>query len=44
MASVQDIPTIPGELIAKFQASFYADPRDTAFKALGVEKRENTAF
>jgi ATP-dependent Lon protease len=37
MASVRDIPTIPGELFAKFQTSFYADPRDAAFKALGVE-------
>ena len=36
MASVVDIPTIPGELFAKFQTSFYADPRDAAFKALGV--------
>jgi ATP-dependent Lon protease len=26
MASVGDIPTIPGELFAKFQTSFYADP------------------
>lgn len=37
MASVGDIPTIPGELFAKFQTSFYSDPRDAAFKALGVE-------
>ena len=37
MASVQDIPTVPGELFAKFQTSFYADPVDAAFKALGVE-------
>ncbi len=37
MASVGDIPTIPGELFAKFQTGFYADPRDAAFKALGVE-------
>jgi len=37
MASVGDIPSIPGELFAKFQTSFYADPRDAAFKALGVE-------
>ena len=36
MASVADIPTIPGELFAKFQTSFYADPRDAVFKALGV--------
>jgi ATP-dependent Lon protease len=37
MASVSDIPTIPGELFAKFQTSFYADPKDAVFKALGVE-------
>lgn len=36
MASVGDIPTIPGELFAKFQVSFYSDPVDAAFKALGV--------
>ena len=37
MASVGDIPTIPGELFAKFQTSFYADPTDAVFKALGVD-------
>ena len=37
MASVSDLPTIPGELFATFQTSFYADPRDAVFKALGVE-------
>jgi ATP-dependent Lon protease len=37
MASVGDIPTIPGELFAKFQTSFYADPQDAVFKALGVQ-------
>ena len=37
MASVKDIPTIPGELFAKFQTGFYADPVDAVFKALGVE-------
>ena len=36
MASVGDIPTIPGELFAKFQTGFYADPKDAVFKALGV--------
>ena len=35
MASVGDIPTIPGELFAKFQTGFYADPSDAVFKALG---------
>ncbi len=37
MASVGDIPTVPGELFAKFQTSFYADPVDAVFKALGVQ-------
>lgn len=37
MASVGDIATIPGELFAKFQTGFYADPRDAVFKALGVQ-------
>ena len=37
MASVGDIPTIRGELFAKFQTGFYSDPRDAVFKALGVE-------
>ena len=36
MASVTDIHTVPGELFAKFQISFYADPTDAVFKALGV--------
>jgi ATP-dependent Lon protease len=37
MASVKDIPTIPGELFAKFQTGFYSDPVDAVFKALGVQ-------
>ncbi len=37
MASVGDIQSIPGELFAKFQISFYSDPVDAVFKALGVE-------
>jgi len=37
MASVVDIPSVPGELFAKFQTSFYADPKDAVFKALGVQ-------
>src|SRR5690554_85037 len=36
MASVGDIPSIPGELFAKFQTGFYQDARDAVFKALGV--------
>ncbi|MFP3983860.1 MAG: protease Lon-related BREX system protein BrxL [Desulfurivibrionaceae bacterium] len=37
MSNVGDIQTIPGELFAKFQTSFYSDPVDAVFKALGVE-------
>ncbi len=37
MSSVGDIATVPGELFAKFQTSFYATPADAVFKALGVE-------
>ena len=37
MASVGDIATVPGELLAKFQTSFYSDPVDAVFKAVGVE-------
>lgn len=37
MSSVGDIPSVPGELFAKFQTSFYSDPVDGIFKALGVE-------
>lgn len=37
MSSAVDIPTIPPELFTKFQVSFYADPVDAVFKALGVD-------
>ena len=37
MASVKDIPTIPGELFAKLRTGYYADPTDAVFKALGVQ-------
>lgn len=37
MNSAADIPTIPVELFTKFQTSFYADPVDAVFKALGVD-------
>lgn len=37
MSSVGDIPTVPGELFAKFQTSFYSDPVAAVFKAIGVE-------
>src|SRR6056297_570583 len=35
-SSVNDINTVPGELFSKFQTSFYDDPIDAVFKALGV--------
>jgi predicted ATP-dependent Lon-type protease len=38
MSSVIDLPSVPGELFAKFQTSFYSDPVDAVFKALGVER------
>jgi hypothetical protein len=37
MSIVTDIPSVPGELFAKFQTSFYSDPVDAMYKALGVE-------
>lgn len=37
MSSAKDIPSIPPELFTKFQTSFYADPIDAVFKALGYE-------
>ncbi len=37
MASMKDIATVPGDLFAKFQSSFYTDPIDAVFKALGVQ-------
>jgi ATP-dependent Lon protease len=36
-ACVRDIPTILRELFARFQTSFYTNPRDAAFNGLGVE-------
>lgn len=35
--SAADIATVPSELFSKFQTSFYIDPKDAVFKALGVE-------
>lgn len=32
-----DIATMPSELFAKFQTSFYTSPEDAAIKALGIE-------
>ena len=31
---MKDIPTIPGELFAKFQTGFYADPTNAVFEAV----------
>lgn len=36
MSSATDIPCVPGELFVEFQPSFYSDPVDAAFKALGL--------
>jgi ATP-dependent Lon protease len=36
MTSAADLPTVPPELFVKFQTSFYTDPVDATFKALGV--------
>ena len=36
MSSTADIPSVPGELFSKFQISFYADPVDAVYKALGA--------
>jgi ATP-dependent Lon protease len=36
MASASDIPSVPGETFTKFQVSFYSDPVDAVYKALGV--------
>ncbi len=37
MSSAADISTIPAELFTKFQTSFYADPVDAVYRALGVD-------
>lgn len=37
MASVKDIPTIPGELFARSQTGLDAAPVDAVLKALGVQ-------
>ena len=37
MSSAIDIGTVPAELFAKFQTSFYTNPEDAVFKALGLE-------
>lgn len=37
MSSASDIATVPAELFAKFQTSFYTSPEDAVYKALGIE-------
>jgi len=37
MSNAADIATVPSELFAKFQTSFYTSPEDAAIKALGIE-------
>lgn len=37
ITSASDIPTVPGELFTRFQTSFYTDPVDAVYKALGVD-------
>jgi ATP-dependent Lon protease len=37
MSAAVDIGTVPSELFAKFQTSFYTSPEDAVYKALGVE-------
>jgi ATP-dependent Lon protease len=37
MSSAVDIASVPPELFAKFQTSFYTDPVDAVFKALSVD-------
>lgn len=37
MSNAVDIATVPADLFAKFQTSFYTSPEDAVFKALGIE-------
>lgn len=37
MNSAADIATVPSDLFAKFQLSFYSSPEDAVIKSLGVE-------
>jgi ATP-dependent Lon protease len=37
MSSAADIVTVPADLFAKFQISFYSSPEDAVIKALGIE-------
>lgn len=35
-SSVQDLQTVPSDLLVKIQPIFYSDPIDAVYKALGV--------
>lgn len=37
MSSAVNIATVPADLFAKFQISFYSSPEDAAIKAMGIE-------
>ena len=37
MNSAADIATVPSDLFAKFQLSFYSSPEDAVIKSLGIE-------
>ena len=37
MSSAGDIPNVPSELFSRFNISFYNDPEDAVFKALGIQ-------
>ncbi|MDD2575216.1 MAG: protease Lon-related BREX system protein BrxL [Acholeplasmataceae bacterium] len=37
MSSAADIATVPADLFAKFQISFYSSPEDAVIKSLGIE-------
>lgn len=37
MSSAVDIATVPADLFAKFQLSFYSSPEDAVIKAIGIE-------
>lgn len=37
MSSAGDISSVPSDLFSKFNISFYNDPEDAVFKALGIE-------
>lgn len=36
MSSTADIATVPADLFAKFQLSFYSSPKDGVIKSLGI--------